>query len=287
MQKCLILGFDGLEYDLVEEFDLKNLKQKEYGKTDISHYPAAYTPLLWGSFLTGRNVSEDYKISLKYDAALRFMLNSIKKAVPSLYNEMGKRYYRYSKNKRIKRLISPGIIGIWGFNARKEKTIFDLFERPKIIEFITYTVHITSENRKPIRMYFLLKELDDDNFEEYVWGIRFDRVVSELFKSLTNEGYDLIAVYLNELDYIGHVFRGDLQIMERNYRKFDEVVGRVKEIFDGTILIFSDHGMKQLGRFGDHLHVDHGFYSCNRNLNLNNPKPEDFYHIVKEIRQSD
>jgi len=33
--KVMILAFDGLEYELVEKFNLKNLKQIEYGKVRI------------------------------------------------------------------------------------------------------------------------------------------------------------------------------------------------------------------------------------------------------------
>jgi len=32
VNKVLILGIDALEYDLVEKWDLKNLKQEEYSK---------------------------------------------------------------------------------------------------------------------------------------------------------------------------------------------------------------------------------------------------------------
>ncbi len=283
-KRMLILGLDGLEYDLVEKFDLKNLKQNEYGKTDISHYPVANTPLLWGSFLTGRNVSKDYWLSLKYDAAIRFLFESSERLMPFLYNKMRKIYQRYSTNERLKAILSPGITKTWNFNAKKESTIFDLFENPKSIEFVTYDIQHAFENIMPIRMYFVTEELNDNNFEEFIWRVRFDRIINKLCTALENDSYDLIATYLNELDPIGHIFRGDLTVMERNYRKFDELVGEVKKKFDGRILIISDHGMNPLGRYGDHLHIDHGFYSCNHDLNLNNPKPEDFYNIIQKWR---
>lgn len=64
--KCIILGFDGLEYNSVEKFQLDHLKQKEYGKTMIpkecfvkvnyfgKERMEPFTPLIWSSFLTGK-----------------------------------------------------------------------------------------------------------------------------------------------------------------------------------------------------------------------------------------
>ncbi|MBD3247555.1 hypothetical protein GF378_02960, partial [Candidatus Pacearchaeota archaeon] len=49
----VILAIDALEYDKVEEFNCKNLKQEYYGKTDISEFSQPRTMVLWSSFMTG------------------------------------------------------------------------------------------------------------------------------------------------------------------------------------------------------------------------------------------
>jgi len=51
--RVAILGLDGLEYELVKKFDMKNLMQEEYGKTDLTDFDLIITPPIWASFLTG------------------------------------------------------------------------------------------------------------------------------------------------------------------------------------------------------------------------------------------
>ena len=55
--KVLILGIDALEYSLVEEWDLKHLKQREYGKIIVPIYGGGGEPVtlvVWPCFITGK-----------------------------------------------------------------------------------------------------------------------------------------------------------------------------------------------------------------------------------------
>ncbi len=67
--KIVILAFDGLEYDFVERFKLNSLKQKQYGKVSIPDQCyfkevglfkvfEAWSPYVWGAFLTGKLPSQ-------------------------------------------------------------------------------------------------------------------------------------------------------------------------------------------------------------------------------------
>jgi len=60
INKALILGIDAIEYDLVEKWDLKNLKQEEYGKTELPLLPGQepVTTIIWPCFITGKNPKE-------------------------------------------------------------------------------------------------------------------------------------------------------------------------------------------------------------------------------------
>ena len=64
----------------------------------------------------------------------------------------------------------------------------------------------------------------------------------------------------------------------------DELEDLAKEIrdLDAFTLIISDHGMKAVGRYGDH--TENGFYSSNRRLNLKVPEITDFYNILSRMR---
>ena len=53
--KLLILGLDGLEYKLVERWNLEVFKQKVYGSHDVSFFRNIFTPIVWASFLLGEN----------------------------------------------------------------------------------------------------------------------------------------------------------------------------------------------------------------------------------------
>jgi len=55
----IILAIDGLDPELVEEYGCENLKQENYGKTDITEFNEPRTIVLWSSFLTGENREEE------------------------------------------------------------------------------------------------------------------------------------------------------------------------------------------------------------------------------------
>ncbi|MCC7552267.1 hypothetical protein KO317_01210 [Candidatus Micrarchaeota archaeon] len=55
----VILAIDALEYDLVEKWDMKELKQLKYGKTNLSDYSEPRTMVLWSSILSGKNKEEE------------------------------------------------------------------------------------------------------------------------------------------------------------------------------------------------------------------------------------
>ena len=52
--RVVVLGVDGLEYNLVEEWNLKYIKQKSFCKTDLSDFDVIVTPPIWSAMITGR-----------------------------------------------------------------------------------------------------------------------------------------------------------------------------------------------------------------------------------------
>ena len=62
------------------------------------------------------------------------------------------------------------------------------------------------------------------------------------------------------------------------YKDLDEMAGKLD---DNLIIILSDHGMKAIGKFGDHS--EYGFWSTNVDCELNNPKITDFRKFVEDI----
>ena len=64
--RAFILALDGLEYELVVRWNLRQLMQKTFGKYSIPKYYmheteeglTPYTPIIWVSFLTGKHPKE-------------------------------------------------------------------------------------------------------------------------------------------------------------------------------------------------------------------------------------
>lgn len=59
MKKIIVLAIDALEYELVKKFNCRNLMQERFGKTDISEFSEPRTIVLWGSFLSEKNIEKE------------------------------------------------------------------------------------------------------------------------------------------------------------------------------------------------------------------------------------
>ena len=168
--------------------------------------------------------------------------------------------------------------GQWEFRLKTEETFLKFFNSPKAIDSPAYSLR--EENHREERR--LLKAYFDDKagVEEY------DRVVWKnheenkrlLFQSLGK--FDLVLSYFDLADAIGHLSFGILKKMKEAYEELENLAKRVKEEEDFTLIV-SDHGMKAVGRYGDHSR--NGFYSLNKTMGLNVPKITDFYHLIEGV----
>lgn len=233
----IILGLDALDKKMVEKFNCKNLKQVEYGETDISEFELERTVVLWASFLTGKNMEK--KIPVK---------------------------------------------GQWKFKLKENETFFKFFNSFKTIDVPAFS--LKQENHKVehehLAGYFKNTNTVED-YDDIVWENHKENK-KDLFEFLKNHTNDIIMVYFDLADAVGHLSFSDTEKMRKVYNELDEIVKKVKPLAkDGeTILIISDHGMKAVGKFGDH--TKNGFYSCNQKLNLKNPRITDFFDIIKTFQ---
>src|SRR3989338_5195953 len=121
--KILIIGVDALEHDLAEEYNLKNLKQKEHGKVRIPIHKIAnrpITPQIWASFLSGKvqNLDFEYK-----NMALRLLMSFVN-IIPMINRAV------LHDKKRMRGIISKllrnlGISTTKAFPKLKQKTFLD------------------------------------------------------------------------------------------------------------------------------------------------------------------
>ncbi len=236
MEPIVILGIDGLEYDYVLRFDLKNLMQKTYGKTDLSEFEQPRTMVIWSSILAGKNME---------------------KTILSTKN-------------------------LWQFKLKKEETFLKHFDNPLAIDLPGYNQDMEQHKKERRAMKdYLDKKISIEEYDKIVFD-HHKRVKDVFFNTLDKGENDLIFVYFNAADVIGHMSFGIIPKMRIIYKEMDDIAKSVKERGIEKLLIISDHGMKAIGRFGDHS--DHGFWSLPFDAHLENPKPMDFYNIILKMK---
>jgi len=259
--KLAILAFDGLEYDLVERFKLKNIKQRQYGKLSIpeecyteTRDPRGekvyepWTPYVWSAFLTGKLPTEtglSKETLVKWDKSALQLLRTF-----SMKIGLGR-----IRNKR-------KIFEKLGFKRKhfsledhKYPTIFSYTKAPRIINVPTVSKGWGVE-------------LEGKDFNEMLgvsWQ-RFYDIRKETLKSVEGGGWDLLMAYTRLLDIVGELCFGNFRKLFKAYNVCNEFVGRVKEHLNdnNTIcLVISDHGMERFGNTSFGRHSDHAFYSIN------------------------
>ncbi|MHA1834228.1 MAG: alkaline phosphatase family protein, partial [Candidatus Baldrarchaeia archaeon] len=253
----IVLGFDGLEFYLVEKYKLKHLQQKAYTKLSLEDFDVIVTPPIWASMITGVVFKDMVK---KFNPAFhssKGFLAQIKNVLPWRVRRLLGRALR-----PVQRIIegyeNPMDVTLDYLSRRKIPTIFDEFGR------VWYTA-IPGYNMEAHTIKLKKEAFEDDKAKKHVVRNRdelFKRETENLFATLSHKiEYDLIFWYTGWLDATGHLEQGSkLKIMNR-YLKINLLVAQLKKQLDDNdiLYIISDHGMMPLGRLG--YHSDHGFFS--------------------------
>jgi len=228
----VILGLDALEYEYVRKFNCKNLMQLCYGKTNISEFEEPRTVVLWGSFLTGRNVEKE----------------------------------ALSK-------------GLWNFRLKPTDTFFPSFKKWVAIDVpaFTYKQEAHKKEREAMKKFFNQK-ISIQEYDEIV--MKNHKENKEEFFSALEKDYDIVMGYFALADVIGHLSFGIVSKMKLIYQELDEIAMKAREKAD-KLLIISDHGMKAIGRFGDHS--NYGFWSTSWSSKLEHPKITEFRKTIESL----
>jgi hypothetical protein len=172
------------------------------------------------------------------------------------------------------------IKGQWEFQLNKEETFLRFFENPETIDVPAYSYK--QENHKKERQ--LLKAHFNENatiqeYDKLIWK-NHETNKKQFLNSLGK--HDLLMAYFNLADAIGHLSFGVYAKMKKVYTELENLAAKIKNTDDFTLII-SDHGMKAIGRYGDH--TMNGYYSTNRKLNLKLPKITDFHKLIKSAKK--
>ena len=166
--------------------------------------------------------------------------------------------------------------GQWNFKLETKETFLRFFDSIEAIDLPAYSLREKNheEERRLLKGYFDNAASIED-YDTIVWKHHKENR-KLLFQSLGK--FDLVLSYFDLADAIGHLSFGILSKMKQVYEELENLAKQVKEMDDFTLIV-SDHGMKAVGRYGDHSR--NGFYSLNKTVGLNVPKITDFYQLIE------
>lgn len=291
----LILGFDGLEYNLVNRWKLKSLQQSQYGRLTIpkecykeTEDPLGniiyepWTPFVWSSILTGKLPQEiglseanikkwqNPLLQLARTLSLKLKLNK-RKLTRQFFEGRGTTFERFGLQKKHFNLAETS----------KAPTIFD-------------------KARKPIAINVPMVQMTHGSFGDEKWELElegktingmikeawtdFQRIRRRTLETIRTNSWDLLMSYVRFLDTIGELQYGRFLRMHKAYMACNDYARIAKQLAGKQkyCLILSDHGMKPMNntRFG--MHSNHAFYSFNARIN---PPPQTITDLYPRISE--
>lgn len=244
MSSVLIVAFDGLDHELIKEFDLDHITQREFGRIDNdTGIEKRKTSELFASFLTGK-FSEEHGISdLRKRKGSKLLtkfekiadgtkLDKIKGLRKSLYGEINRLNYKEE----------------WPVKEDLEaETIFDQVENSEALfvpSYSTSTFFRCEEQNRPLRLGMGVEEaIKHYDTREY-------RYRKQRFLRPVNTYFDLCMMHFHRVDIHQHFYgekdaHYDHDRLEKLYRETDKLAEEIKEFFEDsydTIIFMSDHG---------------------------------------------
>jgi len=167
----------------------------------------------------------------------------------------------------------------WEFRLKPDETFFHFFDTYKAIDVPAFSLKDKNhaEERRLLKAYFD-EESTVEDYDIVVWQ-NHDENRKDFFDSLSR--FDLVMGYFDLADAVGHLSFGIPEKMEKAYRELETLAQEAISSSDELVLVVSDHGMKAVGRYGDHTRK--GFYSVNRRLGLDVPRITDFHDMIEGV----
>lgn len=273
--RLLIIGLDALDPDLVERWGMDWFKQKTYGRHYVGFFKQLFTPIIWGSFLTGLNVEKhgydrenlDEKIVKEaYRSRILYILYLLRKRLAPA-KDLGLR----------KLLMKLGLFNgyqgaIMPEHLLKRTFIEEL--RAAGYRVVAFDVPGYNESRNAV-FRASIPELLSKPFDERkkIAELALLDTRARVLKAVkaVEMGYDVVFVYSPLPDIAFHIvtkpsLKAKLWLRTLHYRlyKSTEKLLALAERKGYAILVVSDHGFD----LENYYHSDYGFWS----LNINPPR---------------
>jgi len=184
-----VVAIDALEHTMVEGFNMPNMKQTHYGRTNISEFSQPRTMVLWSSFMTGQNKEEE-------------ILAMGDQGMWSTRIPHGETFFSKFEN--------PKVIDLPGYS-------YDLAQHDRERELLK-AFFSAGDDEEKLR---IRKEYNAHAFEHH-------RVVKDEFFKAMDEDHDFLLGYFSAADVIGHLNFGNRALMKMIYRDLDELISQVE-----------------------------------------------------------
>jgi predicted AlkP superfamily phosphohydrolase/phosphomutase len=276
----LVVAFDGLDKSFIEEYNLENIQQEEFGSVENSEdVERIMTDELFPSFVTGRP-TEEHGIRDRGKWNSEF-LNKYERFLNPLNLLSVKRFFK----------VFPWISkdGVT-LEDHDYDTIFDKIENSKSLFVPTVSPSITQkvnwEHATAVRNPVLdMDEALEMIEREFVW--RKKVLMEEI-----DEEYDLLMCHFFYPDHMQHHYQ-DWEMPDEKkkevYQRMDETAEEIKEKAEGKyeyIIFMSDHGFAS--KREDEAHNRNAFYSSNVELFPNSElKITDFFDRFMDLVNTD
>ncbi|WP_414837774.1 alkaline phosphatase family protein [Candidatus Nanosalina sp. VS9-1] len=284
-ENVLVVAFDGLDKELIEEFELENIRQEEFGSIDNqTGMKNIYTSELFASFITGTNWEEHGIEGLnKWKDSRGEILDTL---VPKNLLETKRGLHRVRET--LKSALDAEETK-WEKEDLKVDTLFEKIDNSRPIFVPGYnpsTFWTIEADLRPLGF----GKTPAETMEHYDTR-EFSHRKEKLFSELENEfipARDFLMMHFHRSDTFHHLYGDkdanyDEEKLREMYNEMDELAGEIKEkaLEKGYdyIIFMSDHGLP--AKIG---HNENAFYSSNKELFLDQtPKIMDFHDKVLEL----
>lgn len=262
--KTVILGLDGLDYDLVTKWNLKNLQQDVCSTIGVPIHKEAgvpSSPEVWASFLTGENIQ-----------GLEFARQGKVGRILNLLIRLRKHFNFGFGVGRVLDRMTP----VRTFPELRRTTFIDRSDVSEInAPFYSYDPIVLTIIELFGRGELSLQQAITKIFENYKKQKQL--IIRELNNSLRNA--NVVFAYLHFPDAVQHLLFTRPRLIKEHYFELDNYVLQLKSVLNNdstTFFIVSDHGFNiERG-----THSLRGFFSSNNSHEVGHPE-----HITEVFRK--
>ncbi len=286
--RVFVLALDGLEYKLVKRWRLMNLLQSYHGVFKIQRQyfitgplkwanyriiASPYTPIIWTSFLTGKEPRDhgvkELRTYVKIPEVLRYLkvIHRVKKVINGVLGlGLG----------RLLGILPPFIVDKRDIPY---PTIFDVVKNSIAVWFICYN--------EPSWIFNMISNTLKSDLAKVpkVLGRIYKLRKRKVFKNI-HANWKLFGAYFEIADILGHLYivKRPL-VMLRVYLELNRLVKGLKSNMpdDTAFIIVSDHGMRPSPDKIWGIHSNHAFWSSNVRLPFKPRDHTDFFYLILEL----